>query len=385
MILRYSKMILAGGLAAALTAVSPAAALAASPEFAYTEEEWAALQDNTLEYEEIEKLIKEYNVTYQNNMAEYRDFVDEYGTTNEEWSDAYRELADEFYSEMGDGDTASSMLSNLQLEQQAENMLTQADEAVDDSETYRLEYEKQAQNLVLQAQSYMISYHRQRLNLANAEEQKALTEANYGLTQAKLAAGMATQIDLLNAEASIRTQEQSISSQKTALEQTRQNLIVMLGWNAGDQPEIGEVPQVSMEEINAIDVAVGKEAALANNYTLRINKRRLENSSEDSVTDKLKNTIEDNEKKIRLSVESAYQSLLAAKLSYEQAVASNETAQAQLAISAAGLQAGTITALAYEQQQANADAAQIAVQTAALDLFEAYQTYEWNVNGLAGA
>ena len=383
--MRYSKMILAGGLAAALTAVSPAAALAASPEFAYTEEEWAALQDNTLEYEEIEKLIKEYNVTYQNNMAEYRNFVDEYGTTNEEWSDAYRELADEFYSEMGDGDTASSMLSNLQLEQQAENMLTQADEAVDDSETYRLEYEKQAKNLVLQAQSYMISYHRQRLNLANAEEQKALTEANYGLTQAKLAAGMATQIDLLNAEASIRTQEQSISSQKTALEQTRQNLIVMLGWNAGDQPEIGEVPQVSMEEINAIDVAVGKEAALANNYTLRINKRRLENSSEDSVTDKLKNTIEDNEKKIRLSVESAYQSLLAAKLSYEQAVASNETAQAQLAISAAGLQAGTITALAYEQQQANADAAQIAVQTAALDLFEAYQTYEWNVNGLAGA
>ena len=383
--MRYSKMILAGGLAAALAAVSPAAALAASPEFAYTEEEWAALQDNTLEYEEIEKLIKEYNVTYQNNMAEYRDFVDEYGTTNEEWSDAYRELADEFYSEMGDGDTASSMLSNLQLEQQAENMLTQADEAVDDSETYRLEYEKQAKNLVLQAQSYMISYHRQRLNLANAEEQKALTEANYGLTQAKLAAGMATQIDLLNAEASIRTQEQSISSQKTALEQTRQNLIVMLGWNAGDQPEIGEVPQVSMEEINAIDVAAGKEAALANNYTLRINKRRLENYSEDSVTDKLKNTIEDNEKKIRLSVESAYQSLLAAKLSYEQAVASNETAQAQLAISAAGLQAGTITALAYEQQQANADAAQIAVQTAALDLFEAYQTYEWNVNGLAGA
>ena len=383
--MRYSKMILASGLAAALTAVSPAAALAASPEFAYTEEEWAALQDNTLEYEEIEKLIKEYNVTYQNNMAEYRDFVDEYGTTNEEWSDAYRELADEFYSEMGDGDTASSMLSNLQLEQQAENMLTQADEAVDDSETYRLEYEKQAKNLVLQAQGYMISYHRQRLNLANAEAQKALTEANYGLTQVKLAAGMATQIDLLNAEASIRTQEQSISSQKTALEQTRQNLIVMLGWNAGDQPEIGEVPQVSMEEINAIDVAVGKEAALANNYTLRINKRRLENSSEDSVTDKLKNTIEDNEKKIRLSVESAYQSLLAAKLSYEQAAASNETAQAQLAISAAGLQAGTITALAYEQQQANADAAQIAVQTAALDLFEAYQTYEWNVNGLAGA
>ena len=38
-------------------AAAPAAAWAASPEFAYDEETWARLKDNTLEYEEIPLLV----------------------------------------------------------------------------------------------------------------------------------------------------------------------------------------------------------------------------------------------------------------------------------------------------------------------------------------
>ena len=44
-------------LAAALAGAAPAGALAASPEFARTPEEWERLRDNTLEYEEIPDLI----------------------------------------------------------------------------------------------------------------------------------------------------------------------------------------------------------------------------------------------------------------------------------------------------------------------------------------
>ena len=48
-------------------------AFAASPEFARSEEEWARLRDNTMEYAEIEDLIHEYNVTVQNNEHDYND------------------------------------------------------------------------------------------------------------------------------------------------------------------------------------------------------------------------------------------------------------------------------------------------------------------------
>ena len=52
---------------AALSLGLPARALAASPEFARTQEEWARLRDNVLEYEEIEDLVHEYNTTVLNN------------------------------------------------------------------------------------------------------------------------------------------------------------------------------------------------------------------------------------------------------------------------------------------------------------------------------
>ena len=54
-------------MAAALSLGLPAPAVAASPELARSEEEWARLRDNVLEYEEIEDLVHEYNVTVQNN------------------------------------------------------------------------------------------------------------------------------------------------------------------------------------------------------------------------------------------------------------------------------------------------------------------------------
>ena len=41
----------------ALGLLSPGAAWAASPEFARTEEEWAKLEDNTIDYGELEDLV----------------------------------------------------------------------------------------------------------------------------------------------------------------------------------------------------------------------------------------------------------------------------------------------------------------------------------------
>lgn len=53
----------------------PMTALAGSPEFSRSAEEWAGLKDNVLEYEEIGDLIHEYNVTVQNNQYDYNQFI----------------------------------------------------------------------------------------------------------------------------------------------------------------------------------------------------------------------------------------------------------------------------------------------------------------------
>ena len=56
-----------------------------------------------------------------------------------------------------------------------------------------------------------------------------------------------------------------------------------------------------------------------------------------------------------------------------------------MALADAKNQAGMITAMEYEQQQYTLLSKQIAVKTTAIDLFEATESYEWAVNGLADA
>lgn len=140
-------------LAAAVGVLFPLTARAASPEFARTEEEWATLRDDTIEYEELADLIHEYNATVQNNAYEYRKFREDYGDTNEEVSSAYYDLAQDFYNDISGDDDASSMMSDLNLEIQGDSMMEQADETLEDSKIYQLTYEQAEKSLVVTAQT----------------------------------------------------------------------------------------------------------------------------------------------------------------------------------------------------------------------------------------
>ena len=57
------KRALSVSITGVMLAAAPMTALAASPEFARTSEEWARLRDNKMEYDELEDLIAEYNTT----------------------------------------------------------------------------------------------------------------------------------------------------------------------------------------------------------------------------------------------------------------------------------------------------------------------------------
>ena len=58
---RIASGVAACSLGVFLAAGTPVQALAASPQFAYSTEKWASLQDDKLEFDEIADLIHEYN------------------------------------------------------------------------------------------------------------------------------------------------------------------------------------------------------------------------------------------------------------------------------------------------------------------------------------
>lgn len=377
-----------GRAALALAAVGvlfPLPARAASPEFARTEEEWASLRDDTIEYEELADLIHEYNATVQNNAYEYRKFREDYGDTNEEVSSAYYDLAQDFYNDISGDDDASSMMSDLNLEIQGDSMMEQADETLEDSKIYQLTYEQAEKSLVVTAQSSMISYYQQLLEKEQQQAELSNAEKEYELAQTELAAGTGTQLDVLTAQEAVQTAQNQISQLENSIQETKETLFVLLGWNYNDNPVIGELPEADLNRIEEMNPDQDLETAIANNYTLQINKRQLENARNQTTKESLQTAISNNERQIGASLSSAYQSVRSARTSYEQAQAQASLEEENTRVAALQLAAGMITQSAYEEQVNTMNNSQYSAQSAGLDLLVAMENYDWAVAGLADA
>lgn len=376
------KQAISLGMALLLAASLPGTALAVSPEFARTEEEWARLRDNTMEFDELAGLIHEYNTTVQNNQYAYKDYL---GKDRQDVEQDYRDLADELYASMSGDDDMQSMISDLNLEIQARKMQQNADDNVDDGQIVLMGYQQAEDNLVVSAQSNMINYFKQQQDLELAKKNKELLETTYNVTVTQFNNGSATQIDVLNAKESLQKAEQAIKDIEASIVSLRQRLCVMLGWKYDADPEIREIPLVDMSVIDSMDPVADKATALENNYTLRINKRKYENAQNADKKEDLRKTIESNEQTIGASLISSYQSVLSAKAAYLQAVNDTALEMRNMQTAETQMQLGTISPLQYLQQQHALLSKQTAEKTAELSLREAIETYNWSVNGLAKA
>lgn len=376
------KRVMSLGMALLLAASVPGTALAVSPEFARTEDEWARLRDNVMEYDELAGLIHEYNVTVQNNQYAYKDYV---GKDRLDIERDYRDLADELYASMSGDDDMQSMITDLNLEIQAKTMQKNADDNVDDGQIVLMGYQQAEDNLVVSAQSNMINYFKSLQDLKQAQKNKELVEITYNTTVAQFNVGTATQIDVLTAKENLQKAEQAVTDKEASITSLKQRLCVMLGWKFDADPEIREIPAVDLSVIDAMNPAADKEKAMETNYTLRINKRKMDNAKTEEKKEDLRKTIANNEQAIGSALTSAYQSVISAKAAYLQAVNDTALETQNMQKAQTQYQLGMLSELQYKQQEYALLSKQTAENAAELSLREAIETYNWSVNGLANA
>lgn len=377
------KQISACCLAAVLAAVAPTGtAWAGSPEFARSAEEWAKLRDNVMEYDELAGLIHEYNVTVQNNQ---RDYNEKKNKTSDEIAQDYRDAADAVRSSMSGDDSPQAIMQDSMAEAQALSLEQQADDNVEDSEIFKMTYDQTEATLVSNAQTNMISYHQKARDLDLKKKNRELLAATYDSVVLKMNHGMATQMDVLTAQENLQNADAAILTAESDLENTRQKLCVMLGWRYDASPEIREIPAVDLNRIQSMDPAADKARALENNYTLRINKKKLANSSNNSKKESLQMTIDDNIQRIGSSVDSAYKNVIQSQTAYQQAAVSLEVASKNMEAAERKMQIGTLSRLDYLNQQYAYLQAQVAMEDASMALFQAVESYDWNIDGLASA
>lgn len=380
--MRKWKQIGAFTLAAVMTFSGPASTVwAGSPEFSRTAEEWAKLRDNVMEYDELAGLIREYNVTVQKNQLDISDKKKDDKVTRDQYAQYYRDAAFDARSNVSGDDPVSDAQAQVAAAQAEEA----ADKVTEDITVHQLTYDQQEAGLVASAQSSMISYFQQKLELESTKDSLEYMEAQYQAILVKQSAGMATLSDVLAAKEGVQSTQASIEKLTGSIEETRQKLLVMLGWKYSDTPEIRDIPAVDFEHIAAMNPETDKDAALEKNYTFNINKRKLANAVAELTKETLKRTVSSNEQNIKSEIVKNYQAVQQAKASYEQAKGEFELESKNMETAERKQQIGTLSRLDYMKQKNSFNTKDNAMKKAQLTLFQAVQTYDNAVNGLASA
>lgn len=373
------------GLVIALTAAGQA--LADSPPFAYSEEKWASLRDNTLEFDEIGDLIHEYNSTVKKNRIDYEDYK---GKDSDEIAQTYYDTADEIYGSIeypdSDDENYGSRLASAQSsELSADQMMEKGDENVSDGDIIQWGYTKTEQSLVQSAQNLMLSYWSSLISLEDGKNSAARAQTDYEVTQMQAAAGTATQSAVLNAQQEVLSAQAAMISTESAIASAKENLCLMLGWNYGDEVEIAALPEPELSYSSTVNLEEDTAKAVEHNYDLMILRRQIKNAKVGSLQREYETTLASSEEAVKSSVKSAYQSLLLAENQYAQELKSFELEERTMESAERKKAAGTISRNDYQSQAYSYESAKVKKESAAISLLGAQLSYRWAVDGLASS
>ncbi|MDO5140521.1 MAG: TolC family protein [Eubacteriales bacterium] len=356
-----------------------------SPDFAYSSEVWAELRNNDLNFDEIDKLVHEYNPTVLKNAVAYKNQADKTSTdiSNSYYDSASQILNNIQYPDPESSNYASSVSSYLNSQISYENMMEKGDTNTNDSETYKLGYDKTEAQLVKTAKALMVSYWSQYYTLQTLKDDITSAENDLSSVILKISAGSATESQKLTAEQKLQSARASLNTAEAKLASTKEELCLMLGWGYGEEVNIGSLPEITRETVDAIDLNADIETAKANNYTLRSTEKQLANARTEAVISELTVTRDTAVKNIEADITDLYSALCQSLTSLESASDSLSSSAASLAAARRKSEAGMMTAKDLASAESSYRSAETNLKTKQCSLVNAYINYKAAVDGLA--
>ncbi len=376
----------------------------------YDEETQRRLEDNVMEYEEIERLIDTYNGTMKNLWGTYRktkkdlpdmdEMKDQIQEGSDQLADAaaeLQEMAEQFKGLLGwespllptgmsvaPSAYAEMVYSSVLLSQQSEQILLSANQLTEVTpDMLKVQMIDSARaGLVSGAQSALIGYEKILLQKESMNATLELLNAVYQSTSRQAAAGMTTQSEVLSAKQNLDSVQAGLIALEANEVKIRQTLCTLLGWAYDASPEIPEIPMVDMARIDAMNLPVDTQTATENNFTLKYN--RLSEGTFDKGTVELENlrrTMEAEKAEIASSMDNLYRSVIQARNEYYNTQSAFALEQAKMLLSDRKMALGMIGKLEYLQQKNAFETAKVNAKTAELSLLQAVETYDWAVKG----
>ncbi len=361
---------------------------------------WTNLQDNVIDFEELENLVKYYNPSYQQLLGTVTPMVDA-GKQTAAQMQASEELKTMKESEKELKKTLSRMDPNSvspadQMAYQQTYMMYQAMEAgiqgteqgirairrasgTIESQTRDLRTQT-LYSLTAAVQQMFIGYNQALASRDLCVAAEELSEAALRSAETQRSVGMATDNDVLSAQQALLSAQNQISSLDSTLSSLRQNLYLMTGWNYDASAEVGTVPAPDLTRIEAMNPAVDITRAVDNSYSLKTLDDTLKGSLASHATKEQRKA--EAREEIRTQLETLYQTVLADRTAYEAASTTLESARLAEESSRRQYELGMIGQLQYLQARISSLQQKMAADNASLSLVQAILDYEWALRGI---
>lgn len=356
----------------------------------------ARLEDNALEYGELENLIKEYNpqIKYAYDQMEF---------SGDDSAATIRELRDVIDRDDYKGQLKAAKEKKKQLEQMPdfegkEEAVKGADAGIkligqmlnipsSQTKTTDKQLTKAKKNLaqsvdqVLKGtQTLMISYDALRSQIKSLEMVEELQDKSLTAAQVKAGIGLDTDVGVLQARSSLLSTQSQLAHLKIIENGLHGQLCLLTGWKVDAAPEIGSVPAADPSLIASIDLAADIQKAIGNNKTLIAQRHSPSNKSTAGIDSRNK-TIEESEERLTIELKRLYQVVLqkealydADTTAYQKALLSKGAAETQLKL-------GSMNQIQYLGIQAQYYQAESSKKAADTALLQAMLDYDWAVKG----
>lgn len=352
-----------------------------------TEEQWNRLNDQNIEFDELPDLVRYFNPQMQ-NVTESADNV--ISDTQYIYDKMRRQISDleDDVEEIKDSGAVLSpeVMGELngavaQMKISAEGMSKTLDYMNRSNSSLNSNVTQAAKNYTYYANQVMIGYNSASANRSTL--QKLLDLSTEALDAQKLSyqQNAATEADVLSAQKEVLSAQSSLLKLDNTIDSLRRSLNLMTGYSTDAQPIIGDIPELATGTVAAIDLEADTAKAIGNNYNLISERHTSSNKTSTGMKNKV-DRVDDGEQNVTVSMQAYYQAILQAKSAYEASCTSYEKALLEKGKADRSYQLGMLSKITYLQAQMAFLQAESAKQNAYNNLYQAYDTYQWAVNGI---
>lgn len=333
-----------------------------------------------VEYQNLSTLLQQGNLDLKKTL-------DNYETSKSDYQELLNTLEDEqdymkFLKEKYEDDTEASGVyaSNAAMLASSASQIRSRLERLDSRSNLRT-LASAVDSHTLAAQTQMNSYNQMVKNVAAQEKTVQAAQAAYQAVVTKQAAGAATAAEVLASADQLAQAQNSCTSYQNQAAQLRASLLSTLGITDSDAVEIGTIPEPDLAAINAIDFEADRQKALTNNSSVQsARKASVDTPWEVEQRARLETEAEATSD---ADITASYQTLKATQTAYQAAEESYESASLIYQSLQRKKQAGTVGTAACLEGEAAYLKAEAARATASMNLYQAYETYCWDVKGVS--